>query len=146
MKKISLVLACLLALLWVACEVEPPDYEGTWVDSTTLVAVLTVVTFDLSADDGTIFIDKPVGDDVEVGGTLEKDGSTLTATITQITVGANPPLTGPALVAFLAFLAPPCTTVNDFTYDVTGDILTITGDLIEGLSGGLTDTLTGTRI
>jgi hypothetical protein len=144
MKKISLLLACLLALLWVACDVNPPDYIGVWVDSTTLAAGLTTVTFDLSADEGTITIDKPVGDDVEVNGTLEKTNSTLTATITQVTVGAVV-YTGPALDAFLFALTPSLTTVNTFTYSVVGDTLTITGDLIDALTGGLTDTLTATK-
>ena len=147
-KKISLLLACLLALLWVACEEEIPDYVGTWVDSTTLVAVATTVTFDLSAEAGNIFIDKPVGDDVEVIGILENDGSTLTATITQITVGSTV-YTGALLDGFLALLTPPLTTVNTFTYGVAGNTLTITGNLISALTalypGGPYTTLTATK-
>ena len=148
MKKISLLLACLLALLWVACELNPPDYIGVWKDSTTLLVVGTTVTFDLSADEGTITIDRPVGlDDVVVTGTLVKDGSTLTATITKITVGTNPPVTGAALDAYLAGLG--LTTVNTFTYSVVRaaltETLTITGNLIQALTGGLTSTLTATR-
>jgi hypothetical protein len=144
MKKALLLMVCMFALLWVACE-KAPDYVGTWEDSTTLVGVGTTVTFDLSADAGTIFIDKPVGDDVEVTGILEKNGSTLTATITQITSGVTV-YTGALLDAFLAALTPPLTTVNDVTYSVVGDLLTVTGDLIDALTGGVTDTLYPTRI
>ena len=147
MKKISLLLVCLLALLWVACELNPPDYIGVWKDSTTLASVFTTVTFDLSADEGTITIDKPVGfDDVVVTGTLAKDGSTLTATITQITVGTTP-YTGPALAGFLSGYG--LTPVNAFTYSVVRATLTetlaIKGNLILALTGGATDNLTATR-
>lgn len=144
MKRILLLLVCVAALLWVACEEEAPDYVGTWEDDTTLAAAATTVTFDLDADEGTILIDKTVGDDILIEGNLDKSGSTLTATITQITVGSNPPLTGAGLDAYLVGLG--LTTANDFTYSVAGDTLTITGDLIFALTTGFTDTLVATRI
>lgn len=146
MKKLALFLLCMIGLLLAGCELTP-DYVGIWVDATTLALAGTVVTFDLEADAATITIDN-VGDDVVVVGTLEKSGSTLTATITQITVGTTV-YSGTALDLFLAAMIPPLTRVNTFTYSVVGDTLTITGDLILALTaafpGGAKDTLVATR-
>ena len=150
MKKFALLLLCLLALLFVSCEEEPAAYVGVWEDSTTLSAAFTVVTFDLGADEGTITIDyqppNPKADsDVVITGTLSSSGSTLTATITAISVGGLPLTPDAAIDAFLAGLTPPQGRVNDFTWSVSGNTLTISGDLISALTSGVFSTLYGQR-
>jgi hypothetical protein len=149
MKKALFLVACLAALLWVACEEEIPDYVGVWVDSTTLSIGPVPVTFDLSADEGTITIDKPgTTEDIVFTANLAQDGSTLTATITALSVGGTAVPDG-LIDATLVGLGVTGGRTQSFTYDVTGDTLTITGDLISDLTlnypGGQKDTLTAIR-
>jgi hypothetical protein len=144
MKKFALLLFCLLVLSMIGCETEPPDYVGVWVDSDTLAADFTKVTFDLKSDEGTITIEPPSPAPATViTGTLEKSGSTLTATITAISVGGAPQ----DVDIYLGLLL--LTRENTFTYSVSGNTLTITGALIAALTatatGGPYSTLVGTR-
>jgi hypothetical protein len=149
MKKMSLLLACLLALLFTACPVIPPDYVGVWVDSTTLALTSCIVTFDLSADEGTITIDN-VGtvQDIVFTATLAQDGGTLTATITALSIGGTP-IADAGIDAALIGLGVTGGRTQSFTYDVTGDTLTISGQLIADLTalfpGGPKTTLTATK-
>ena len=144
MKKISLLLACLLALLVTACPVIPPDYVGLWVDSTTLLGLGTTVTFNLSADEGTITIVSPVpANDPVFTANLVQDGTTLTATITALSVGGA--AVPDALVDGALALKGIASRTQSFTYSVVGDTLTITGTLILALTGSLTNTLTAVK-
>jgi hypothetical protein len=145
MKKIALLALCFIALAVVGCKEEPPDYVGVWVDATTLALAGTTVTFDLDADAATLTIDNTLADDVVVVGSLEQTNSTtLTTTITQMTVGVGPPLTGAALEAAL-FATYGLTPVNTFTYSVAGNTMTITSALILALTNNFTNTLTAVR-
>jgi hypothetical protein len=108
------------------------------------------VTFDLSTDEGTITIDKPgTADDIVFTANLAKDGSTLTATITALSVGGTAVPDVNIDVFLVGVLGVTGGRTQSFTYNVTGDTLTMTGDLISDLTllypGGQKHTLTAIR-
>ncbi len=124
----------IILFLVISCHIPTPDYVGSWLDSTTVPG--TTITIVLKADTFTITIDIENPKPTEpyrrvVTGSLKSEGSTLTATIKGVT-NDGVEVDEHLLQAILALIGGDTHTA---TYSIEEDTMTLSGDLLERLTG-----------
>ena len=142
-KKLLYVLSGLIIISAASCFLFTPDYVGTWVDSTTVPG--TTITLEFERDEFVVTVDFPEPHpDTVARGTLERNRDTLTATLISLDHRGQV-YTGAALETVLINLLKLPGTENSVTYSISGDTLTITGELILILTEKESDTLTAVK-
>ena len=127
MKRIALTLIILPFIL--SCESLVPAYEGSWVDSTSIPGWTVTLEFQLGEFSITVETYDPIREltvSTVTSGVIRASSTTMIATITGQSF-EDIELSDPELHAYLAFIGG-----NEYSasYDVEGDTLTISGDLI----------------
>ncbi len=141
-KKLLYVLSGLIIISAASCFLFTPDYVGTWVDSTTVPG--TTITLEFERDEFLVTVDLPELDpDTVAQGTLEKNRDTLTATLISLDYYGQE-YTGALLETVLINILELPGPVNSVTYSVSGDTMTIQGELILKLTKE-SDTLTAVK-
>jgi hypothetical protein len=160
MRRIGFLFLIILAILLLStCEQFDPQWDGFWVDDSTVPNA--VITLDFSKWSGRVTVDNGPDADVPltiVDGYLDGDENTLVAEITRIYQkykdGSELLATDPIEIYAIVITPPddvhcpfclgldwPCSV----TYEIEGDTIILTGDLIFALTGKVSNQLTATK-
>jgi hypothetical protein len=147
-------------LLLSTCEEFDPQWNGVWVDDTSVPNV--VITLDFSKWSGILTVENSdaaaVVEFTRAEGSLDGDEKTIIATITSIYQkykdGSEVHITDPLMIYLYITTMPhpidcpgclgleyPCSA----TYKIEGDTITLTGTLILAVTGNVADTLVATK-
>ena len=149
-------------LLLYSCEEFDPQWNGLWKDDTTITDV--VITLDFAKWSGTLKVENnnptPEPDEAVltvVEGSLDGDEDTLTASITYLyqEYGDGSSLEETRPLAIYVFVTtvrddscPKCLGIDwpcSVAYNIEGNRITLTGDIILALTDYVSNTLTATR-
>jgi hypothetical protein len=156
-----LFLIILAVLLLSTCEEFDPQWAGVWVDDTTVPKVVITLDFNKWSGSLTVENNNPTADAklTIVEGSLDGDENTLIARITSIYQeywdGRDPVLMTDQNIIILYVTLPPdpgscpgCLGIKwpcSAVYNIVGDTITLTGDIILALTENVSNTLTATR-
>ena len=136
----------IVVVLFMACDLfGSPDYVGMWtatVGEASITMEFTKTTFSVTIDTIDPIVEEPV--EYVLSGDLAESATAggLDATITAVALNGSV-LDAAMMAGFLAMFN--LTADQTFTYAVTGDSITVSGDLLLALTEGETSTITAIR-